>query len=168
MAKVDWISWKTETDEIINPEKIFEKMSTTYSEFKNNIDKEVKNKLLDEIANGGLNENALFLNGSAPAYESTMKIINSIEEMQAEMSRLINSVRDDTLNQKEIEKKQLIEAIENKIQEEEKILENTTSLKNRLNNNHSGITIDEVSEIENNIIDRINKLKERLENAKSL
>ena len=57
MAKVDWISWKTETDEIINPEKIFEEVSTIYNEFKNNIDKEVKSKLLDEIANGGLNEN---------------------------------------------------------------------------------------------------------------
>ena len=52
MAKVDWISWKTETDEIINPEKIFEEVSTIYNEFKNNIDKEVKSKLLDEISNG--------------------------------------------------------------------------------------------------------------------
>lgn len=168
MAKVDWISWKTETDEIINPEKTFEEVSTIYNEFKNNIDKEVKSKLLDEVSNGGLNENALFVNGSSPAYESTMKIINNIEEIQSEMNRLINSIKNDTSNQKEIEKKQLIEAIETKIQEEEKILENTISLKNRLNNNHSGITIDEVSEIENNINDRINKLKERLENAKSL
>ena len=168
MAKVDWISWKTEKEEIINPEKIHEELTTICSELKNNLDKVVKNKLVEEMTNGGLSEKALFLNGSSPAYESTMKVINIIEEIQSEMYRLINNIKTDTSNQKETEKKQLIDAIEKKIQEEEKILENTILLKNKISNNHSGITIDEVSEIENNINIRINKLKEKLENAKSL
>ena len=30
MAKVDWISWKTETDEIINPEKTFEEWKSIH------------------------------------------------------------------------------------------------------------------------------------------
>jgi len=168
MAKVDWISWKTEKEEIINPEIVFEKISSICTEFVNNMNKEVKSKLVDEITNGGLNENALLLNGVSPAFESSMKIINNIDEIQVEMNKLLNNIRNDTTNQKKIEKNQLIDAIEKKIHEEENILENTISLKNKISNNHSGITKEEVSEIEKNIKDKINKLKERLEKARSL
>ena len=49
MAKVDWISWKTEKEEIINPEKIHEELTTICSELKNNLDKVVKNKLVEEM-----------------------------------------------------------------------------------------------------------------------
>lgn len=167
MAKVDWITWKTNSSEIIDYEKeneiinqLFQELNNTYSIIQEDISYEIKE--------GGLSENNLNLGGMSPAYEQAKSIIESIEEINEIKNKLNKKLQSSIDNQKQIEKKQLIDAINQKIQEEEKIKNNTTVLYDKLPQNNSIMEKSEIKDIINNIDERIKLLREKLEIASSL
>jgi hypothetical protein len=84
------------------------------------------------------------------------------------MDQFKTEIRIASEDQKKIEKEQLIECIEDKLQEEEKKKANTIAFLNRLQSDNSFITKKEVEDIIEITTDRINRLKERLEIAKSI
>ena len=168
MSKVDWITWKTNPSEIINPDKTVEKLSDRFQDYHTYMTTTVYEGIKQEVEKGGLSKASFDIAGVSPANENAIKILNTIDEIKATMNNLKEIIEDQANKQKEIEKEQLIEAIEEKIKEEEKILENTEKLKERLTEENTLITISEVNDMIDNNKERIRRLAERLEAAKAI
>jgi hypothetical protein len=168
MAKVDWITWNTDPKEIINPEKRMEKISEIYQDFSNYIHTNIYEVIKQEIQQGGLDKISLNLFGFSPTNEKATSIINRMDEISITYDRLSQNIKKSLIDQKETEKKELIESITEKIAEEQKILENTELLKNRLSSDNNMITKEEIDDIINTCHDKIKRLKEKLEQAKAI
>ena len=166
MAKVDWITWKTDPNEIINPDKIEEEMNDYFKNYDSYMNSMIDEQLKDEMSKGGLTKDAFNVSGISPANEMASDIVRKIEEIKETMKSLQESIREAATTQKDIEKQQLIAAIEEKLNKEKvflKTIESRTGIKSR---------IEELGENPDDIIyiinDRIKKLTERLDTAKSL
>lgn len=156
MSKVDWITWKTDPKEVINPDKIEEKINEQYQNYESYMNSMIYEQLQNEINGGGLSKDAFQITGISPANELAIEIIKSIDEIKNTMDRLKNNVRDVSTKQKELEKDQLIDAIEEKIEKEKDFLKNMNSKDN---------SDEDVKALTN---DKIEKLQERLAAAKAL
>lgn len=167
MSRVDWITWKTNKNEIINPENIISNISEKYNDYDIFINSVIYNNLNLEIEKGGLDKFSLNIMGISPVNASALNIINKIDEIKDLVSNLKEKISENIVEQKEIEKEQLISAIEEKISEEEKILNDSLAIKNGLVNK-SDVSIGELDDIIDITNERIVNLKERLEMAKSL
>ena len=156
MSKVDWITWKTDPKEVINPDKIEEKINEQYKNYESYMNSMIYEQLQNEINGGGLSKDAFQITGISPANELATEIIKSIDEIKNTMDRLKNNVRDVSTKQKELEKDQLIDAIEEKIEKEKEFLKNMNSKDN---------SDEDVKALTN---DKIEKLQERLAAAKAI
>ena len=167
MAKVDWITWKTNKDEIIDPTSILNKVN---DEIDDNIiiHNKIKDIITSEIYRGGLDCTSLNIMGASPANEKANKIISNINDIQNVLEILKTNIYTSTQEQKKIEKQELIDAIEAKLLEEEKILNNKLAIREKLDSINTLISQKELDSIIASSNDRINKLKERLDMAKSL
>ena len=168
MAKVDWITWKTDISEIINPDKILENLNDLFNDYKCYMNSVVYEELNHEVTVGGLDKYSLNIVGTSPANETALNILNRIDDIKTTIENLKNKVYNSAVEQKNIEKQQLINCIEEKILEEEKILSNTVSLRERISTNTEIVDINTVNDIIEITNEKINKLKERLELAKSI
>ena len=167
MAKVDWITWKTEPKELINGENIKTDINKRITEFNTIIDN-IYSNIKEEMDKGGLNKDALSINGESPNSVSANKVLTKIEVLKETTNKLTNKIVVQVEEQKEIEKKQLITAIEEKIAEQEKILENTKALKDRVAASNSLFNSNDVNIIISATNEKITILKERLERAKAI
>ena len=167
MAKVDWITWKTDPKELIDKEKIESDLNNKTTEI-NSIMDNLSNSLKLEVEKGGLNKESLHINGETPGNEVANKILNKIEVIKNINTKLNNKIMDQANKQKQVEKEQLITAIEEKVIEQEKILENTKALRDRLTANNGLISSNEVESIIHTTEEKITMLKERLERAKAI
>lgn len=168
MSKVDWINWKTDPKELIKPDIILEKIEDIYSNYKCYMNSVVYESINHELTLGGLNKTSFNVAGTSPANENAEQIIEKIDNINIRMNILYEKILECCTNQRKEEKKQLIISIEDKIKEEEKIIENTINLKEKTNNNPSlqeELQIDDIIKITE---DRIHKLKERLDAANSI
>lgn len=168
MSKVDWITWKTDINEIINPQIVEEKIKRHLNELNYTTTSIVYEEMNHQIENGGLDRQSLIINGNSIANKKALDILENIEEINNSIQELIKSMIDSCEEQKHIEKKQLIQAIEKKIEEEEKIKNNTNALNQKLQSDHLFIKKEEVEKIIENSDERIKQLKERLEKANQL
>lgn len=165
-SKVDWITWKTETKEIINPAKVQEELDACFQEFNQYITPLVYDQLKDEMRNGGLSRDAFNISGVSPAYEMALDIVAKIDEVKETFKELKEYVEASLEEQRKIEKKQLIDEIQKNIDKEKIILDSVKSsqgVKQHICN--MGENPEDIIYI---ISDRIRKLKERLELAKNL
>jgi len=167
MAKVDWITWKTNKDEIINPNYILERLDDAANENSFFINK-IKDIITSEIYRGGLDSSSLNIMGTSPANEKATNIVNNISDIENYLEKIKDNVYKSTLEQKKIEKEELIEAIQAKLLEEEKILNNKLAIRAKLDSINTLLSQRELDGIIESSNDRINKLKERLDMAKSL
>lgn len=158
MSKVDWITWKTDPKEIINPNTIEDEVKDYYHSYESYMNSMIYDQIQVDLQKGGLSKEAFNVSGISPANEMAIEIINAIDEVKHTMKNLQEAIREVTLEQKSIEKKQLISAIEDKISKEKALLE---SVKSKESTNDS----DDIIYIIN---DRIKKLNERLDIAKTL
>lgn len=168
MARVDWITWKTNTNEIINPDKVIQKISDKFQNYTSYMNSVVYESIDSEIEKGGLDQLSLNVMGNSPANEKAITILNSINEIENIIETLKNQIYDAVVEQKKMEKQQLIDAIEEKIKSEEKILNNTLAVKEKINSANSIISNKKVTDMIDISTERLNRLKERLELAKSL
>ena len=166
MSKVDWITWKTDPKEIINPDKLEEEIDEYYQSYDSYMNSMIYDQIKNEMSKGGLSRDAINISGISPAYEISASIITTIEEIQNTMKNLKSTVKDIASQQKEIEKQQLIEAIEEKLEKEKLFLKNIESrsgMKDQIKN-----IGDDPEDIITIIQDRIKKLQDRLDIARSL
>ena len=144
MSKVDWINWKTEPKEIMNPDKFIDNVNEKFQEYNCYMNSVVYEGINHELQKGGLGKESLNIFGVSPANEKAVDIL------------------------KKIDKSQLIQAIEEKIAEEEKKKSNTSSLREKLTGNVNVVSEKQVNEILEITEERIRQLKNRLEQAKSI
>ena len=166
MSKVDWITWKTNRNEIINPGNIYDDINIEIEEC-NNIINKIEEVLYTEMNNGGLDSSTLSIMGTSPAKEKAMKILSNISELRLMEEKLKNNIYNSAIEQKKEEKEQLIRSIEKKLLEEENILNNKLSIKEKMINSNytSNREIENIIDISN---ERIRSLKEKLDLAKEL
>lgn len=125
MEKYDWITWKTEEAELINPEEIEKNLKDIYKNYNSYMNPVIYENIKFEINKGGLNKEALIIDNRSPATEVANKIISDIEEVKDLINKLIESVKNDALEQRKIETKLLISRIEEKIEKDKKLIENS-------------------------------------------
>ena len=167
MAKVDWITWKTDTKELINTHKVELNLSRKIAEL-NNITNNVYNNVKLEIDKGGLSEDALDISGESPNNIIGNELLKRIDNIKLLTDKLKRKINTQVFEQKNIEKEQLIAAVENKIKEQEKILENTISLKDKLTADNNLISISEVESVIDSTNEKLTMLRGRLEQAKTI
>ena len=119
MAKVDWITWKTYPSELINPHMILNKMDELFGEYNTYMHPIVYETIKSEILNGGLSPLAFQISGESPSNELANQIMKKIEDIENTYYELYNVVNMISIEQKNIEKRQLIDAIDEKIHNEE-------------------------------------------------
>lgn len=165
-SKVDWITWKTETKEIINPNNVQEQIDEHFKEYSEYMNPTIYEQIKYEMQQGGLSREAFSVKGISPAYEIALDIISKIEEIEETVRNLKTNVEQSLENQKEIEKKQLIEEIHKNIEKEKIILDSVRESQGVQKHIYNmGEKPEDILYIIN---DRIRKLKERLELAKNL
>lgn len=166
MAKVDWINWKTDTKEIINPKSIEEKINELFTNYNTYMNPVIYEEIKHEANKGGLTKESFNVMGDSHANDMANEILNKIDEIKQIMGALKSDIVNLAEEQKQIEKEQLIFEIEKKIKREETVRENA------LNSEEFKSQILEMGENPEDIIsivnDRIEKLIERLDIANSL
>lgn len=166
MAKVDWITWKTDPKELLNVEDMENKLNECFQDYNTYMNPVVYEQIKHEVNFGGLDKESLCIMGNSPANEMGNDILNCIDEIKTIYNSLKEKIIEQTKNQRESEKKQLIAALEEKIKSEEQLLNRTiTSEGQKDNAEFIEKSPEEIVEI---IKDRIVKLNERLEIAKSI
>ena len=168
MSKVDWITWKTNVEEIINPSEELQIIKEKVLAYINQLETHVTEELNRELTKGGLEKDTFDIMGISPANDTAKKIVNVIDNMKQNLNTFIVDITKQLDEQKQIEKEQLINAIEEKINEEKKKLENTQILQSKLINNNQIVSNEDVNEIISVTKERINMLIRRLNVAKSL
>ena len=167
MSKVDWITWKTDPKELIDSETINRNVNNKISEI-NSITNNIYENIKSEIDKGGLTDESLSIDGKSPHNTVANRIIKKIDDIKTISEQLKEQINSQVLEQKNSEKEQLIKAIEEKISEQEKILENSISLKNKITASNTTVGIKEVEEIINSTNNRLSMLRGRLEQAKEI
>ena len=127
MSKVDWITWKTDSKEIINPEKLTDKINDIYTDFNSYMNPVIYENIKYETINGGLDKSSINNMGATPANEMAINILNNIDEIKSTLENIKLQVENSSSEQKKIEKNQLITAIEDKIAEEKELSKETTN-----------------------------------------
>ena len=140
MAKVDWITWKTEKNEIINPTKLLDEITDLFTNYNVYMNSVVSENIQYEISRGALDQDSISILGESPAHRKALEIMTRINTIKQLMDHFKQEVYQNAEDQKQIEKEQLIECLEDKIKEEELKKENTIALSNRLKENNSYIT----------------------------
>lgn len=168
MAKVDWITWKTNQNELIDPEKIIENIEELFTEYNHYINSIVYEGINGEITHGGLTTGVFNIMGVSPANEEARNILNNIEEIGELVSGLKNKIKQNVGEQKSIEKQQLIDEIQNKILEEESKMNNALNLRDKLQGATDVVSISEVNDVIEVAADRIKVLKEKLDMVQAL
>lgn len=167
MSKVDWITWKTDSKELLDSETINRNVNNKISEI-NSITNNIYENIKSEIDKGGLTDESLSIDGTSPHNTVANRIIKKIDDIKTISEQLKEQINSQVLEQKNSEKEQLIKAIEEKISEQEKILENSISLKNKITASNTTVGIKEVEEIINSTNNRLSMLRGRLEQAKEI
>lgn len=166
MAKVDWITWKTSPEEIINPDIIENNIHDVFQNYNTYMNPVVYEQIKHEINTGILGKDKMIFMSDTPLNEMALEILSKIDEIKSTVDNLVTNVKKSTTEQKQIEKQQLINEIEMKIKNEEETLNSVM-----INDNMKSKIIDmggNPNDVVYIIEDRINKLKERLEAARAL
>ena len=127
MSKVDWITWKTDVTDIINPEKVIDSVTDLYNEFNSYMNPVIYENLKYEVINGGLDKSSINILGHSPANEMALNILNNIDEIKSIIENLKLQIENATEEQKKIEKDQLVNALDKKIEDEKQISKEQTN-----------------------------------------
>lgn len=163
MNKLEWITWKTEESELINPEKIVEILQEKYQDYNAYMNPIVNENIKYEVINGGLNKDAFIMNDRSPATEVANKIMSDIEEVKDMTESLIESVRQDAIEQRKIEVNQLISKIEEKIDKDKRLIENSKIAQQKYIQSSLSATSESIQTIIDITQRRINLLTKKLE-----
>jgi len=157
MAEVDWITWKTEPEELLHLDSVLEKMDSFFEDYYSYMKPVVYEQLKNEILRGGLSKDSFHVLGKSPSNESALQIIELMDDINQNYLNLKNNVRDSVSEQEEIEKNQLIHVIEDRISDEIQVVQNG-NFDASLNTYYDLLTAR----------DRVRKLEEKLEKIQTL
>jgi len=166
MAKVDWITWKTDPSEIINPDIVNEKFDELFQNYTNHMKPNIYDGLKKEITSGGLSPDSFSVGDLSPANQLSVDILNRIGEIEETVLYLKSTINNVVQEQKEVEKNQLLMAINEKIKSEEELKKHIIQNEYiRSNISDRGSNPQDIVYI---IDDRLNKLYRKLEIVSNL
>ncbi len=168
MARVDWINWKTNPGDIINPEQIKKELENRFQEYEKSMQLGIYDTIKEEMASGGLNKTSLNIFGSSPAHDKANEILKKIDDIKQKMESVKKQIYQEAIKQREIEKQQLISCLEEKIVSEEKVLDMMMKLSEKAENNQTLLDYDEIENIMKDTVEKITNLNERLKIAKEI
>ena len=116
MSKVDWITWKTNPKEIINPNIIEDNIQESFNSYNEYMSPLIYDQIKYEIDKGILGKENLIIIGDTPLNKIAVDILNKIDEIKLTIENLQKSAKNSSEVQKQIEKQQLITEINNKIE----------------------------------------------------
>lgn len=163
MKRLEWITWKTEESELINPDELVEKLKERFQDYNSYMNPVVNENLKYEVANGGLNKDAFVLDGRSPATEVANKIMSDINEVKDMTEALIESIRLDALEQRKREVNHLILKIEEKIEKDKRLIENSKEAQQKYIQSSLSETSDNIQTVIDLTQKRINLLTKKLE-----
>ena len=166
MKRLEWITWKTEECELINPDELVERLKERYQDYNAYMNPVINESLKYEVAHGGLNKDAFVMNGRSPATEVANKIMSDIEEVKEMTEALIESVRLDALEQRKREVHQLVLKIEEKIEKDKRLIENSKEAQQKYIQSSAPETSESIQTIIDLTQKRINLLMNKLERIK--
>ena len=166
MKKLEWITWKTEESELINPEELVGKLKERFQDYNAYMNPVVNESLKYEVAQGGLNKEAFVMNGRSPATEVANKIMSDIVEVKEMTEALIESIRLDALEQRKREVHQLVLKIEEKIEKDKRLIENSKEAQQKYIQSSSPETSESIQTVIDLTQKRINLLMNKLESIK--
>ena len=156
MAKVDWITWKTEPNEIINSDLVEEKIQQYFDDYYTCMKPTIYEEIKNEILKGGLSKDAFNVSGKSPSNEIALEILQKIDEICEIFNGLKGKVKTAAEEQKHIEKEQLIEVIQQKIAADEEVIEDITSQVSFSDNSIANNTREDILYISANRIEKLN------------
>ena len=168
MKKIDWITWKTEESELINPNEIVDKLTDIFKDYNSYMNPVVYEGIKYETINGGLNKEALIIDNRSPATEVANKIMSDIEEVKELINSLINSVKEDAIEQRKIETKYLILQIEEKIEQDKELIKNSKEAQLKYVNTSLSDTSESIQVVIDITQERINLLAKKIERLISI
>ena len=166
MKRLEWITWKTEESELINPDELVEKIKERFQDYNSYMNPVVNENLKYEVANGRLNKDAFVLDGRSPATEVANKIMSDINEVKDMTEALIESIRLDALEQRKREVHQLVLKIEEKIEKDKRLIENSKEAQQKYIQSSSPETSESIQTVIDLTQKRINLLMNKLESIK--
>ena len=167
MSKVDWINWKTNQEDIINPQELDDTIQENFQNYNTYATPVIYEQLRYETTKGGLTKEAFQISDVAPANEMAQDIMKNLDEIKEVMIELRKSIKTAAEEQKSIEKQQLIEALEEKINNEKMLLDQINN--NKLEIQEYSTTLGESKEdIAYAVHERISSLQERLDSVRAL
>ena len=164
---LDWIDWKTNPKEIIDPIKIKENIEQKCKTFKNIMINDVY-KNLDVEEKSGVNTDALNINGLTPSNLKNDSILKEIEVINNALEQYLSDIYQEATLQKDKEKNKLISAIDSKIMEEKNTLKENIKLKEEAINSNDLELLNQVNNIIEVTNERIRVLTERLNEARMI
>ena len=156
MAKVDWITWKTEPNEIINPDLVEEKVQQYFDDYYTCMKPTIYEEIKSEILKGGLSKDAFNVSGKSPSNEIANEILQKIDEISEIFNGLKEKIKSSADEQKHVEKEQLVEVIQQKIASDEETIQNVSSQVNPSDNSVANTTREDILYISANRIDKLN------------
>ena len=78
MNKLDWITWKTEENELINVKEVISNLVLKFQDYNSYMNPVVYESIKYELSNGGLRKECFVIDGRSPATEVANKIISDI------------------------------------------------------------------------------------------
>lgn len=163
MKNLEWITWKTEESELINPQEIVEKLNALYQDYNSYMNPVVYEGIKHEKANGGLNKEAFIIDNKSPATEVANKIMSDIDEIKDMINNLIESARLDAEEQRKLELRLLIQKIEEKIEKDKRLIENSKGAQLKYQGTELSETSDSIQVVINVAKKRIELLTKKLE-----
>ena len=95
MSKVDWITWKTNPEEIIKPNSLEDKITDEYNNYSSYMYPNIYENIRNEVLNGGLDKQSLNILGESPANEMAINILNNIDEIKSIIENLKTQINEE-------------------------------------------------------------------------
>lgn len=163
MIRLDWITWKTEESELINPNEIIETLKDKFQSYNSYMNPVVNENIKYEVDNGGLNKEAFKIDDRSPATAVANKIMSDIQEVKDMTETLIENVRIEAEEQRKRELNQLILKIEEKIEKDKRLIENSKDVQQKYLQQDLTDTSNSIQTIIDITQNRINYLTMKLE-----
>lgn len=161
---LDWITWKTNVEELINPQDIIEKIEEEYINYNVHMNPLIYEEIKYEVLNGGLDNKSFILSDATPIHSLSIETLNKIDSIRDKFEDLKNRIALKLNNIRSSEKEKLLLEINNKLKKEQSLVNNSNTAIEK----YKSMNQLEMVESLNNIINVSNKKIKELTEKKEI
>lgn len=161
---LDWITWKTNVEELINPQDIIEEIEEEYINYNVHMNPLIYEEIKYEVLNGGLDNKSFILSEATPIHSLSIETLNKIDSIRDKFEDLKNRIALKLNNIRSIEKEKLLLEINNKLKKEQSLVNSSNTAIEK----YKSMNQLEMVESLNNIINISNKKIKELTEKKEI